>query len=264
MNETAPQTPRPAPEAEGAPPEAYVNAIAQAVARELLPQRTGSVHIGRYAAMLAGWDSARYFTEKMTGAVGLNGVRRFYDHALSLRRIQGLALEFGVASGRTITQIANATPGGTVYGFDSFKGLPEDWRTGFGKGAFARTAPPKVPDNVELVIGLFGDTLPGFVASHQAPVSFLHVDCDLYSSTVDILTHLGPHIGPGTVIAFNEYFNYPGWREHEHKAWMEFVAAHGVRYRYAGFTWTDQQVSVVVEENPSFRFSSQLVPFAAG
>jgi hypothetical protein len=46
----------------------------------------------------------------------------------------GMILEFGVASGLTLTAIANAS-GRNVIGFDSFKGLPRDWRTGVQEGA---------------------------------------------------------------------------------------------------------------------------------
>jgi len=48
----------------------------------------------------------------------------------------------------------------------------------------------------------------------------------------------------GTVIVFDEYFGYPGWREHEYRAWQEFVAASGVRFDYEGFTEGNEQVIV--------------------
>jgi hypothetical protein len=35
---------------------------------------------------------------------------------------------------------------------------------------------------------------------------------------------------------FDEYYNYPNWREHEYKAWQEFVAAQKITYRYTGFS----------------------------
>jgi hypothetical protein len=70
----------------------------------------------------------------------------------------------------------------------------------------------------------------------------MHIDCDLYSSTVDILTGLVKHMRPGTVVLFDEYFNYPGWERHEFKAWKEFVSAHGVKYEYLAYA--RQQVLV--------------------
>ena len=48
----------------------------------------------------------------------------------------------------------------------------------------------------------------------------------------------------GTVIVFDEYFGYRGWREGEFKAWQEFVAARGLRYEYLAFS--DYAVSLIV------------------
>ncbi|MCK9909618.1 class I SAM-dependent methyltransferase, partial [Microbacteriaceae bacterium K1510] len=123
---------------------------------------------------------------------------------------------------------------------------PEDWRTGIAKGAFAGPL-PTVPGNVTLVSGLFSDTLPQFSQQHLGPIAFLHVDCDLYSSTATIFDCLGDRLRPGSVILFDEYFNYPGWRQHEFKAFQEFVARGEVAYRYEGFVPRDQQVCVVLE-----------------
>jgi hypothetical protein len=52
-----------------------------------------------------------------------------------------MVCEFGVWKGATINYIASKTPG-PVHGFDSFEGLPEDWRPGFEAGAFKSQAPP--------------------------------------------------------------------------------------------------------------------------
>ena len=46
-------------------------------------------------------------------------------------------LEFDVANGRTITIIAEQTPG-AVYVFDPFEGLPESWYGEYQRGTFAR------------------------------------------------------------------------------------------------------------------------------
>lgn len=191
-------------------------------------------------------DSAAYYEARMLTASTFQKGRDLLRHALGLIPGTGLVLEFGVASGRSITRIAETVSLRQVYGFDSFDGLPEDWRTGITKGAFAGPL-PAVPSNVTLIKGLFSDTLPAFAKQHTDPISFLHVDCDLYSSTADILDHLGDRLKPGSVILFDEYFNYPGWRQHEFKAFQEFVAKRSVAYRYEGFVPRDQQVCVVIE-----------------
>jgi hypothetical protein len=83
--------------------------------------------------------------------------------------------------------------------------------------------------------------------AHPGPVSFVHIDCDLYSSTKAILDHVGPRLRPGTHVLFDEYFNYPGWKLHEHKPSIEFCEASGTRYSYVGFTSQDGRVLVRID-----------------
>jgi hypothetical protein len=165
------------------------------------------------------------------------------------RHIESLVLEFGVHTGGTINHLAGVLPDATVYGFDVFTGLPEDWRAGFEKGHFAVDGLPPVKENVTLIKGLFSDTLPRFMEDHpNKRVALLHVDCDLYSSTVDIFQQLGPRLVPGSVICFDEYWNYPGWREHEFKAWREWTKQNAVSYKYVGLVPSHQQVAVRITE----------------
>jgi len=157
-----------------------------------------------------------------------------------------LICEFGVYSGNTINHIASLT-NLTVYGFDSFRGLPERWRDGFGKGHFGTTTLPKVRPNVVLVKGWFDNTLPTFIKDHDESMGFLHVDCDLYSSTRTIFELLGSSIHPGCVIVFDEYFNYPGWEEGEYRAFQEFVRRAGLKYDYIGYNRLHEQVAVKIK-----------------
>jgi hypothetical protein len=155
----------------------------------------------------------------------------------------GLYLEFGVYSGSTLRVIAEKAPAGCAYGFDSFEGLPETWRPGYETGTFATGDLPDVP-GAELVVGWFDDTLPGFLEEHPEPVAFLHVDADLYSAARTVLVALAPRMRAGTVVLFDEYFNFPGWEEHEHRAWTQFVADTGLEFEYLGHTANDEQVAV--------------------
>ncbi|RZS29485.1 methyltransferase family protein [Herbihabitans rhizosphaerae] len=179
----------------------------------------------------------------------LVGVRHFrhpwetLDYGLSLAPTGGMALEFGVATGNTLRAIATQRGGERVYGFDSFQGLPEAWIAGMAAGAFAREDLPEVP-GADLVVGLFDDTLAGFLAAHDEPLDFVHVDCDLYSSASTVLEQLAPRLRPGTVLVFDEYFNYPGWQRHEHRAWTEFVERTGIAFEYVAYTYADCQVAV--------------------
>ena len=47
------------------------------------------------------------------------------------------------------------------------------------------------------------------------PLSYLHIDCDLYAGSRDALTLLSHKIVPGTVLLFDELVNYNTYREHE-------------------------------------------------
>jgi predicted O-methyltransferase YrrM len=162
--------------------------------------------------------------------------------------LNGLILEFGVAAGVSTRLIAKSIGTRTLHGFDSFEGLPGDWTGTFEqKGRFSQRGKlPKVPANVQLHKGWFDQTLPGFLTRNPGPVSFINVDCDAYESTNYLLNQLADRIVPGTVIMFDEYYNYPNWREHEYKAWQELVAARKLTYRYAGFSTMRNHAAVQV------------------
>lgn len=191
-------------------------------------------------------SSERFVRDVMPTAPTFNDSIATLEHALSLAPPDGMALEFGVYTGRTLKVIAEAREHRQVFGFDSFQGLPEDWRSNIPAGTFATEQLPEVA-GAELVVGWFNDTLPDFLTHHPGPVTFLHLDADLYSSTVTVLEHVGPRLRPGSVIVFDEYFNYPGWEQHEHRAWHEFVAKTGIECRYVAYTCNHEQVVIVVE-----------------
>jgi hypothetical protein len=75
----------------------------------------------------------------------------------------------------------------------------------------------------------------------------MHLDCDLYSSTKTVFDLQGDRIVSGTVIQFDEYFNYPGWRTHEYKAFHEFIYDRGLQYTYLGYTLAGFSVAVMIE-----------------
>lgn len=157
----------------------------------------------------------------------------------------GLVLEFGVFSGNSINYIAKLSSN-TVYGFDSFEGLPERWRDGFAAGHFKVSQMPNVRSNVQLIKGWFDKTLPEFTQKNPGFVSFLHIDCDLYSSTKTVFDCLSTQIGPGTIIVFDEYLNYPGWQFGEIKAFKEFIKETGYQYEYIGYNRFHEQVAVKI------------------
>jgi predicted O-methyltransferase YrrM len=191
-------------------------------------------------------SSARFAYEHFPTATTYFDPIATLRHGLDAAPKEGMALEFGVYSGTTLRVIAEHRDG-DVYGFDSFEGLPEDWRSTFEAGTFAVDEPPDVP-GAELVVGWFDATLPTFLAEHPGPIALLHVDGDLYSSAVTVLEHCGPRLVPGSIVVFDEYFNFPGWERHEHRAWQEYVERTGTRFSWLAYTADDEQVVVRIDE----------------
>ena len=164
-------------------------------------------------------------------------------HSLEECTVDGLILEFGVRYGASTHFIAARTDR-PIHAFDSFEGLPEDWGPE-KRGAYTTHGVlPDVPDHVSLHAGWFEDTLPAFRRESRGPIRFLHVDCDVYSSTRTIFQELADGIVPGTVILFDEYLLNEHWREDEYKAFQEAVSEHGWTYEYLGYSLFSKQASV--------------------
>lgn len=159
---------------------------------------------------------------------------------LSLRP-DGIAMEFGVGGGESTRLIAHYLP---VYGFDSFDGLPEDWRDGYPRGSFAQPHQPDVP-GATLVPGLFADTLPRIVWDGLRTVGLVHIDCDLYSSTATVLEHIGPHLRPGCYVVFDEWHGYDGAAQHEQRAWREFADRSGIGWTVIGHSIQQWGIRIV-------------------
>jgi hypothetical protein len=192
-------------------------------------------------------DSARLVNTHMIKAKSYPNKWQLLEFSLASvpKELTGLYCEFGVFKGESVNFIASKTPH-VVHGFDSFEGLPEGWRDGFEKGTFQMDGLPKVRDNVRLVKGWFNESIPGWRKANPGPLAFAHMDADLYSSTKCVLDLLADRIVPGTVLQFDEFFNYPGWQEGEFKAFMEFVAEHHVEFNYLGYVFDHEQVAVQI------------------
>jgi Methyltransferase domain len=156
--------------------------------------------------------------------------------AAALRLVTGqrpLYLEFGVFEGRSMRWWSQHLrhSDARLVGFDSFEGLPEDWRPGLGRGHFAAGGLPDIPDErVSFVKGWFDQTLPSFrLPEHDQLI--VNVDCDLYSSADTVLRFLEPHLVPGSLVYFDELPD----RDHEWRAFCESLARTGAHVRPVGF-----------------------------
>lgn len=200
-------------------------------------------------------DSADYAEKNMPNALVFfdESKNAMYSYALQQKMIDGYIAEFGVWQGAIVNGIALSLPNKKIYGFDSFCGLPEDWNGWeLSKGTFNLNGiPPKVLENVELIEGYFEKSLPIWLEKNKDPFSLLIIDSDLYSSANTILNNIGTkQIKKGTLILFDEYFGYINWRQHEFKAWQEFVKKHEIDYEYLAINHLQALIKVKDVKNP--------------
>lgn len=156
------------------------------------------------------------------------------NYSVNKASINGLFLEFGVMKGRSLKFLAKCRPDKRFYGFDCFKGLPESWGDSYPKGWLKVDQPPEIPGDVVLVAGLFQDTLEPFLEEHGGPVSFLHLDADLYSSTNYVLSTLANagRIVKGTIIEFDELFRQDDGQKvlyDEYRAYKDFMKKYDIK-----------------------------------
>lgn len=93
------------------------------------------------------------------------------------------------------------------HGFDTFSGLPEDWGH-FKKGDMNNgNEVLKTNDaRAHFYQGLFQQTLPGFLKTfNNNKQTVIHMDADLYSSTLFTLTSFAPYLKKEDIIFFDEF-----------------------------------------------------------
>jgi tetratricopeptide (TPR) repeat protein len=193
---------------------------------------------------LKSWEYLKNASSNSPVLVGTN--TQTIAIALSAARLHGLVLEFGVYNGKSIRRIASLVSQ-RVHGFDSFEGIPEAWNHEPRGSYSAQGQLPSVPSNVTLHAGWFSETLPPFVAKSNDPVRFLHIDCDLYSSTKTVFEYLASRIVSGTVIVFDEFIGYKSWQDDEYKAFIEAATLHSWKYRLLTFSFVTKQVAIQIE-----------------
>jgi hypothetical protein len=164
-----------------------------------------------------------------------------------LGRKEILYLEFGVASGSSFFwwMKKNTNPGSLFRGFDTFEGLPEDWG-GFKKGAMAFDQAQVNDGRAEFIKGIFQDTLFPFIELNKNLLldkpKVIHMDADLFSSTIFVLSQLYPYLKKGDIIFFDE-FNVAN---HEFLAFKIFTEAFYVKLRPVGAVNNFYQTAFVV------------------
>ena len=187
---------------------------------DLVQNKRKSIYLARQQRALA--TTAEYVEKNMPDLASVISRPEILSKAFARADVSGdrLICEFGVFKGASINRLAKLTTK-TVFGFDAFEGLPEEYGDVWKKGEFLVSKLPKV--------------------------GFLHIDSDLYSSCKTIFDLLGPRLGPGTVILFDEYFNFPHWEEAEIKAFQEYLSKTGYSFEFISYNRNGEQVAVFLK-----------------
>jgi O-methyltransferase len=145
--------------------------------------------------------------------------------ALSFNGIPGDYAEFGCWSAATFkiayrtSRLIDGHPR-HLWGFDSFAGLPAPvdrrdahpmWKAGgmaMSEEDFrqACAAAGMNAHEYTTVPGFYERTLRDPVGPRPQQIALAYVDCDMYSSTREVLAFLAPRLQQGMVIAFDDYF----------------------------------------------------------
>ncbi len=156
-------------------------------------------------------------------------------------------LEYGVSGGHSFRWWIEHTlhPDNRYFGFDTFEGLPENWGQ-FDKGDMAAGIPDLKDHRVKFYKGLFQESQPFFLKEinlNNGRRKIVHLDADLFSSTLFALTSLAPYLKKGDVLMFDE-FNVPN---HEFLAFKLFCDSYYVKTRLIGAVNNYFQVALILE-----------------
>jgi O-methyltransferase len=106
---------------------------------------------------------------------------------------------------------------------------------------------PDISDNrAKFIKGLFQDTLPGFLSEvnlNNGIRRIVHLDADLFSSTLFTLTSMAPHLKKGDILIFDE-FNVPN---HEFFAFKVFSESFYIRTKLIAAVNNYYQVAMMIE-----------------
>ena len=213
---------------------------------------SGLFHFAGYMSRLSKWirkhkgiEFSDFYTSKHNYAKRLE----LFEHVISTEKLDGAIdyLEFGVSKGVSfrwwLERIQHQEA--CFYGFDTFSGLPEDWGPFKAGDMDNGNEPPEIEgDRHTFYQGLFQQTLIPFLAEYKSTKrKVIHMDADIYSATLYVLTLITPYLKPGDIIFFDE-FNVP---MHEFKAFTEWQKAFYVNVKVLGSVNNFYQTAFIVE-----------------
>ena len=175
--------------------------------------------------------------------------KKLHDYIIEKENLLGAIdyIEFGVSTGISFRKWVgvNQHADSTFHGFDTFTGLPEDWGH-FKAGDMSNgNEPPAINDSrVKFYQGLFQQTLIPFLKEYKSTQrKVIHMDADLYTATLYVLTLLTPFLNKGDIIMFDE-FNVP---LDEFKAFKEWTESFYIEYEVLGEVNNYYQIAIKIK-----------------
>ena len=169
----------------------------------------------------------------------------FFDAIIASSEISRPFYEFGVWNGISFQYLINTFKRG--FGFDTFRGLPEDWHDE-KKGTYSAFGKvPKIKGG-EFIVGKFEDTLSDFFLKERSMASLINFDADLYSSTLCALNYSNKIIDEKTILVFDEFIINDKWEEDEFKALNEFCNNLDYDYEVLAISFFTKQVAVKLKK----------------
>lgn len=188
-------------------------------------------------------------------------IREFIE---AMKMPNGYYMEFGVLNGECMIDAYRQLRGVIqhFFGFDSFEGLPDlssedqkalKYSSIFNKGNYCSMPVEFVRQNIlsscrmqdnelTLVKGIFSNVLPIYDKKNLKEMGVplvIYIDCDLYSSTVDVINFIDDLVITGTWVIFDDYWTYRGSPFHGQqkaiKEWLDSNDRIGLS-EYANFT----------------------------
>lgn len=183
----------------------------------------------------------------------------------------GKILEFGTNNGGSLRYFCRNVPESfTLYGFDCFEGIPEEWDAlpkgaikGYGfpfhlwdddpelqkkiaeRVRLTGEIPQPPQSNVRIEKGLFAHSVPRFLSGGvPEDIRLIHFDADIYMATRPVLDSICGQIGYRYYLLFDELYSV----NHEFRAWMEFVDNFNV-YKWRVVAISEDGVQALLEVN---------------
>jgi hypothetical protein len=206
--------------------------------------------------------------------MGPQGVQVAAD--LSMRwckhRGRGDYLEFGTFRGQSFTAFFRAAEKYGLqdmrfFGFDSFEGLPETPTCGppkpggspaaFAAGNYAcsqdefedmLTKNDVDMSRVRLIPGFYSESLTESLKAELSidVAGIVNVDCDIYESTVDVLSFITGYLRTGSLLLFDDWLAYAHPFRGEARACHEWLEANPQIHLTEYFKYTETGVAFIV------------------